>query len=695
MRAVASGASARNLRSRWIAATARVGVIAFTAVGTLALTSGIASATPPLNFSWGLSSTEFDLGASPVTLAPATTNSEGAVTYEVLPDGNSAHCSLESSSAPVVLSFTSAGECSVSATLAASDPYGPDGPLTNDFTIRDDGGGGGGPASQTISFTAPESGTYADFDVLAPTASSGLDVTLSVDEATTNGSCSLTGFTVHYLHVGTCVIDANQEGNEGYTAAEQVQRTIVVGPASQSITFSAPESGTVGGSDNLGPTASSELSVTLTVDEATTNNACSLDGDVVLYDHAGNCVLDANQPGTGDVAAAEQSHRTIVVGPASQSITFIAPESGTVGGSDDLGPTATSGLAVQPSVDGATTNDACTLDGATVHYLHVGNCVLDADQVGNGDFDAAGRVQRTVVVGPAPATDTPVSPAPQVLTFTTLSVTPRVGESYAPGATATSGLGVTFSVDPGSTAICTMSGGVVRFLSAGNCVLNADQSGNGAYSPASRIVQTLAVGKGTQMIHFTTMARSPRVGGTYTPRASGGASGNRVTFSVDRSSAVRCSISRGIVHFTAVGKCLLDAHQAGNARYDAAVLAEQRITVAKGLPASLTLTYANDSPALSAAAKTQLRQFAATIRARGLTIVDLAGYASSTGLAKRNQMLSAARAAVAATFLRSVLVASGVKVTGITLNSVGRGATSFVVSPPTAAANRRVEIIAR
>jgi Fibronectin type III domain len=83
-------------------------------------------------------------------------------------------------------------------------------------------------STQTITFTAPASGSVNGSAPLTPTASSGLTVALSVDGATTNGACSLSGDTVHYLHPGSCVIDANQAGNADYAAATQVQQTIGV-----------------------------------------------------------------------------------------------------------------------------------------------------------------------------------------------------------------------------------------------------------------------------------------------------------------------------------------------------------------------------------------------------------------------------------------------------------------------------------
>ncbi|MFI5036227.1 MAG: prepilin-type N-terminal cleavage/methylation domain-containing protein [Acidimicrobiales bacterium] len=67
-----------------------------------------------------------------------------------------------------------------------------------------------------------------------------------------------------------------------------------------------------------------------------------------------------------------------------------------------------------------------------------------------------------------------------------------------------------------------------------------------------------------QTITFTSTApASASVGGHYTVAATGGASGNPVTFSIDNlSTAGACSISGNVVTFTGVGTCLVDANQA-------------------------------------------------------------------------------------------------------------------------------------
>jgi hypothetical protein len=86
-------------------------------------------------------------------------------------------------------------------------------------------------ATQSISFVAPSTGTVEGSASLSATASSSLVVTVSVDSASTNDACSVSGSTVSYLHAGRCVIDANQAGDAGYLPASQVSQTIVVAKA--------------------------------------------------------------------------------------------------------------------------------------------------------------------------------------------------------------------------------------------------------------------------------------------------------------------------------------------------------------------------------------------------------------------------------------------------------------------------------
>lgn len=75
------------------------------------------------------------------------------------------------------------------------------------------------------------------------------------------------------------------------------------------------------------------------------------------------------------------------------------------------------------------------------------------------------------------------------------------------------------------------------------------------------------------------------VGGTYAVTATGGGSGNPVTFSIDSgSTAGACSITGANVSFTGTGTCIVDANQAAGGTYTAAPQVQQSITVSVAPP---------------------------------------------------------------------------------------------------------------
>ena len=117
-------------------------------------------------------------------------------------------------------------------------------------------------ATQAIAFTstppspAAVGGSYA---VAATGGGSGNPVVFSVDAASTPGACSLAGSTVHFDHVGTCVVDANQAGNDDYPAAPQAQQTFAIEKGTPVLTWPQPAQiafGTPLGAAQLDPTAS-------------------------------------------------------------------------------------------------------------------------------------------------------------------------------------------------------------------------------------------------------------------------------------------------------------------------------------------------------------------------------------------------------------------------------------------------------
>jgi hypothetical protein len=229
----------------------------------------------------------------------------------------------------------------------------------------------------------------------------------------------------------------------------------------------------------------------------------------------------------------------------------------------------------------STSSAGCTSSGT-------GFCVVDANQAANANYSAATQVSQTTTLGGAS----------QAIAFTSSAPTPGVfGTTYAISATGgASGNAVTFST---ASAGCTTSGtngSTITFTSGtGSCVVDANQAGNANYLAAPQVSQTTTLGLASQAIAITSTAPTPgEFGTTYTITATGGGSGNAVTFS---SSSAGCTASgtngSTITFSSATGTCVVDADQAGDTNYSAAPQISQSITL--GL-ASQTIVFTSSAP---------------------------------------------------------------------------------------------------
>jgi hypothetical protein len=197
--------------------------------------------------------------------------------------------------------------------------------------------------------------------------------------------------------------------------------------------------------------------------------------------------------------------------------------------------------------------------------------------LGDADGEANGVIVDPVV--PVHATGIKLS---QTISFSsTAPASPNVGSVYSVGASATSGLSVSFSIDPTSMAgACSISGSTVSFTGAGSCVIDANQAGNATYLAAPQVQQTVQVAKSPQSIAFSSTApANPNVGSVYLVSASA-TSGLPVSLTIDKASTKKaCAISGSLVSFKAAGTCIIDANQAGNASYSVAPQVQQTMTV--------------------------------------------------------------------------------------------------------------------
>jgi hypothetical protein len=421
----------------------------------------------------------------------------------------------------------------------------------------------GTPQVVTITSTAPGDAVVggSPYIVTATGGDSPNPVVFTIDIAAAS-VCSISDATVSFTGVGTCTINADQAGDATYDAGHDAQ-SFAVGKGSQTVTITstAPAGAVVGGATyTVTASATSGLAPVLSID-ASSLGACTISGAVVTFVHAGTCRVNADQAGDADYAAAPQVHQSFAVGKGSQTVTITstAPAGAVVGGATyTVTASATSGLAPVLSID-ASSVTVCSISGSTVSFIGKGTCRVNADQAGGLDYNAAPQVQQDFGVGVTDQTITFLSTAPVGAVF---------GQTYAVAASATSGLAVSLTIDPVSSAVCSISGPTVSFLGTGTCTINANQAGDGTWNIAPQRQQSFSVGRADQTVSFTSTApTSATIGQTYVVSAAA-TSGLAITFASAAPSI--CTISGTLVSLVARGECLIDAFQAGNANWNAA-----------------------------------------------------------------------------------------------------------------------------
>ena len=203
---------------------------------------------------------------------------------------------------------------------------------------------------------------------------------------------------------------------------------------------------------------------------------------IVVWASAGTRNVTAAYAGSAPFSASSSTAVAQSVVQRSQTVTFTssAPGAATVGGGAySVSATATSGLAVTFT---STTTAVCTVAGATVTFVGPGTCTVAADQGGSAAYAPAVQVTQSFAVK-----------ATQAISFTSSApAAAMLGDpAYTLAATATSGLGVTFT--SATPSVCVVAGTSVSYVSAGTCTVRADQAGNATWAAAAQVSQSFLV----------------------------------------------------------------------------------------------------------------------------------------------------------------------------------------------------------
>ncbi len=144
-----------------------------------------------------------------------------------------------------------------------------------------------------------------------------------------------------------------------------------------------------------------------------------------------------------------------------------------------------------------------------------------------------------------------------------------------------------------TTGICSIGGTTVYGIAVGTCTIAANQEGSTTYNPANETTQSFAINKGNQIITFGA-APTVFIGGTGTVTATGGTSGNPVTFNSTTPAVCTTSgTNGGTVNGVKAGTCAIAANQAGNDNYNPAQPVTQSLPITTGQTLTLTVTNLN------------------------------------------------------------------------------------------------------
>ena len=176
-------------------------------------------------------------------------------------------------------------------------------------------------------------------------------------------------------------------------------------------------------------------------------------------------------------------------------------------------------------------------------------------------------------------TDFVTDPAHPVYSDGSFSVSANGGDSGNP---------VTFSIAPASAGVCASGGthgSTIQILARGTCTVLADQAGNDDYNPAPQKSLDVQIEFISQKItDFIAVPATPIYqDGSFSVSATGGDSGNPVTFSIDAESVDVCDAggtNGSTIEILTPGTCIVLADQAGNAEYSAAPQKSLKVKIA-------------------------------------------------------------------------------------------------------------------
>ena len=532
--------------------------------------------------------------------------------------------------------------------------------------------------AQSIVFTSqvPQYAIVGEiYGATATGGESGNPVLFSADLTSGWGVCAVTGDgNVSFSGVGSCVIAANQHGNESYAAAATQTQTIAVAPALKSIAVSplrrvVPKGASVQYTATATYTDGSKANVTDSVSWSSSN------GDVALITSGGQATAVASD-GVSDISAAVGSHTgstTLTAASAALTSITISPATPNV-------PKATSQqlMATGAYTDGTTVDLTTTVVWSTsnpdVATVSSGGLATAVAATGSAAIKATSGTRTgstTLHARPPTLTSIAISPADPIVAHGASVQLTAIG-TYTDASTKDITRSVTWSSSDTAVATIAATGLAKATASAGTSTITASSSATtatAALTTTTAALKSIAVSPLRRVV-----PKGASVQYTATATYTDGSKAN-VTDSVSWSS------SNGDVALITSGGQATAVASDGVSDISAAVGSHTGSTTLTA--ASAALTSITISPATPNVPKATSQQLMATGAYTDGTTVDLTttvvwstsnpdvATVSSGGLAT----------AVAATGSAAIKATSGTRTGSTTLHARPPTLTSIAISP--------------
>ena len=423
--------------------------------------------------------------------------------------------------------------------------------------------------SQTITVTspAPANAPYNSQFTVAATASSGLPVSYS---SGSTSICTNSGATFTMVSgTGTCIVQYDQAGGSGYSAAPRVTSNTTATKISQAAVSVTAPANAYYGQTGLSASASGGSGTGAYSYSAGSSTACTVNatnGALTITSGSGTCDITATKAAdTNYTVSATSNTASVAIAKASQATVSVTAPANAYYGQTGLSASASGGSGTGAFSYSAGASTACTVNaanGALTITSGSGSCSITATKAADTNYNIS-ATSNTASVTISKATPT-VSAWP---TAATITYGQTLANSALTGGTAST---------PGAFAFTAPATAPNAGTAPQGVTFTPTDTTN--YNNATGSV-SVTVDKANQTITFTALANKTFGDASFTLSATGGASGNPVTFA--NSNPAVATVDGTTVTIVGAGITTITASQAGTTNYNAATDVFQALTVDK------------------------------------------------------------------------------------------------------------------